>query len=58
MWKTYNFSELVSYFAEANAKLAEKNKAVKALSEEPTTTGEAVEENTEAEILEEHREIR
>jgi len=47
-WETYNFSELVSYFAEANAKLAEKNKAVKALSEEPTTTGEAVEENTEA----------
>ena len=48
-WETYNFSELYQYFAEANAKLAEKTKAVNALNEETTTeVEEAVEQVEEA----------
>ena len=48
-WETYNFSEIYQYFAEANAKLAEKNQAVNALNEEPAPAeneevAEAVEE--------------
>ena len=41
-WETYNFSELYMYFDEANAKLAEKNKAAQELTEE-TTEGEVAE---------------
>ena len=41
-WETYNFSELYMYFDEANAKLAEKNKASQELTEE-TTEGEVAE---------------
>ena len=40
-YETYKFSELYTYFNEANAKLAEKNKAVQELNEE-TDTGEDV----------------
>ena len=48
-WETYNFSELYQYFAEANAKLAEKTKAVNALNEETATeVEEAVEQVEEA----------
>ncbi|MBO4328007.1 MAG: protein translocase subunit SecDF, partial [Bacteroidales bacterium] len=44
-WETYNFNEVYQYFAEANAKLAEKNQAVEALNEEsaPAEAEETVE---------------
>ena len=43
-WETYNFSELYMYFDQANAKLAEKNKAAKELTEEVAETeGEVAE---------------
>jgi SecD/SecF fusion protein len=45
-WETYNFSEIYMYFDQANAKLAEKSKAAKALEETPAE--EEVAENTPA----------
>ena len=45
-WETYNFSEIYMYFDQANAKLAEKSKAAKALEETPAE--EEVVENTPA----------
>jgi len=48
-WETYNFSELYMYFDEANAKLAEKTKAAKALTEETAPEAEAAETDTIAE---------
>ncbi|MBO7082651.1 MAG: protein translocase subunit SecDF [Bacteroidales bacterium] len=42
-WETYNFSELYTYFDEANAKLAEKNQATKELNEEETAEETEVE---------------
>ena len=45
-WETYNFSEIYMYFDQANAKLAEKNKAAKALEETPAE--EEVAENVPA----------
>ena len=54
-WETYNFSEVYQYFAEANAKLAEKNQAVEALNEESAPveeTEETVEAATPAETEE------
>ena len=42
-WETYNFSELYTYFDQANAKLAEKSKATNDLKEEETTESEAEE---------------
>lgn len=48
-WETYNFNELAQYFADANAKLAQKNKAVNDIN---TATEENTEE-TSAEVTEE-----
>ncbi|MCR5013331.1 MAG: protein translocase subunit SecDF [Bacteroidales bacterium] len=45
-WETYNFSELAQYFAQANSKLAEKNKAAEEVKAE-TTAEEVVEEVAE-----------
>ena len=52
-WETYNFNEVYQYFAEANAKLAQKNKAANDLNTEEVTAEET--ENTEevAEAVEE-----
>jgi SecD/SecF fusion protein len=49
-WETYNFSELYMYFDEANAKLAEKTKAVNELNEETAEETE-VENPTEGEAV-------
>ena len=57
-WETYNFDELAQYFADANAKLAEKTKAVNELKESAPVeevaeeVAETVEENAE-EVAEE-----
>ena len=51
-WETYNFDELYEYFAQANAKLAEKNKAVEDITEAPVE-GEATAEGEEAVVEEE-----
>ena len=48
-WETYNFSELYTYFDEANAKLAEKNQATKELNEEEAAEETEVENPTEEE---------
>ena len=48
-WETYNFSELYMYFDQANAKLAEKNKAAKELTEEVAETEGEVAETATAE---------
>ena len=40
-YETYNFSEIYTYFDEANAKLAEKNKAIQELNEETDTNEDA-----------------
>ena len=59
-WETYNFSEVYQYFDQANALLAERNKAQKALDEsekteeDEVTEGEAIEgEAVEADTTEE-----
>ena len=47
-WETYNFDEVAQYFMEANAKLAEKNKAASELNASETTEeAEATEELAE-----------
>ena len=47
-WETYNFDEVAQYFMEANAKLAEKNKAASELNASETTEEtEATEELAE-----------
>ena len=47
-WETYNFDEVAQYFMEANAKLAEKNKAANELNASETTEEtEATEELAE-----------
>ncbi|MCR5646351.1 MAG: protein translocase subunit SecDF [Bacteroidales bacterium] len=47
-WETYNFDEIAQYFMEANAKLAEKNKAANELNASETTEEtEATEELAE-----------
>ena len=48
-WETYNFSELYTYFDEANSKLAEKNQATKELNEEEAAEETEVENPTEEE---------
>ena len=49
-WETYNFSEVYQYFDQANALLAERNKAQKALDEsEKTEEGDAQVEPAEGE---------
>jgi len=51
-WETYNFSELVQYFVEANAKLAEKNQATNALNEAAPAETEEVAEAAETAVAE------
>ncbi len=52
-WETYNFSELYQYFDQANAKLAEKNKAVQSVNEEQTEEASVEgEETAQAESVE------
>ena len=53
-WETYNFSEVYQYFDQANAMLAERNKAKQALNEETVeeTPAEEVEVEAEAEPVE------
>ena len=48
-WETYNFSELYQYFDQANAKLAEKNKATTELEENAEEKVEDAESNVEVE---------
>ena len=52
-WETYNFSEIQQYFAEANAKLAETNKAKSALESNKATETEPTEVDPETAASEE-----
>ena len=52
-WETYNFSEIQQYFAEANAKLAETNKAKSALESNEATETEPTEVDSETAASEE-----